>query len=279
VLIDDSADTNTQLSMHVLCAYDRIPFSLQHVSESLKVIIKPRSQHCRLYILFFFCVIFVQQACKSGEVDITVLYTLKSPLNWSRSMYGYLLATDYACLGLASSVLLPCFIHFFHLSDLSLAMIGLTFKIVRLAMMSYGRHTWLVFLSVIVGCPSALIISSSKSIVSKLVGEDELGKTFSLLSCGETISNLIGSLLFTSIYGSSVHLMPGLTYLLDCALMFLLLCVHLVVTYYMTKPSSQPKSPTAQYGSVETTAVFSAAATDAVDTAEDDRITHHTTKE
>jgi len=85
---------------------DRVPFRLQHVRESISVILKPRSQHYRLYILFFFCTIFIQQACKSGEVDITVLYTLKSPLNWSRSMYGYLLATDYACTpGRPNSVL------------------------------------------------------------------------------------------------------------------------------------------------------------------------------
>lgn len=192
--------------------YDRVPFRLQHVRESISVIIRPRTKNYRLYILFFFCTIFIQQACKSGEVDITVLYTLKSPLNWSRSMYGYLLATDYACLGLASSVLLPCLIHFLHLGDLSLAVIGVMFKIVRLAMMSYGQYSWLIYLSVVVGCPSALIISSSKSLISKLVGEDELGKTFSLLSCGETISNLIGSLLFTFIYGATVHLMPVLSF-------------------------------------------------------------------
>jgi len=252
----------------------RVPFRLQHIKESISVITKPRSQNSRLYILFFFCTIFIQQACKSGEVDIIILYTLKSPLNWSRSMYGYLLATDYACLGLASSVLLPCLIHFFHISDLGLAIIGVIFKIFRLALMSYGRHSWLVYLSVILGCPSALIISSSKSLISKLVGEDELGKTFSLLSCGETISNLIGSLLFTLVYGYSVYFMPGLTFILDCLLMFLLLCVLLVVTYHMTKSSSQVRSSIGRYGSVESTAVYSAsaaAAADAVDMSEDDR--------
>jgi len=88
-------------------------------------------------------------------------------------MYGYLLATDYACLGLASAVLLPCLIRFCRLTDLSLAIIGVIFKIFRLAMISYGQYSWLVYLSVVVGCPSALIISSSKSLISKLVGEDQ----------------------------------------------------------------------------------------------------------
>jgi len=177
-------------------------------------------------------------------------------------MYGYLLATDYACLGLASSILLPCLIRFCRLSDFSLAIIGVIFKIFRLAMMSYGRYTWLVYLSVVVGCPSALIISSSKSLISKLVGEDELGKTFSLLSCGETISNLIGSLLFTLIYGSTVHVLPGFTFLLECVLMFLLLCVLLSVTYHMTKSTSEIKLSTGRYGSVDSTALHAAAADD-----------------
>jgi len=192
------------------------------------------------------------------------------------SMYGYLLATDYACLGLASSVLLPCLIHFFHLNDLSLAIIGVVFKIVRLAMMSYGRHSWLIYLSVVVGCPSALIISSSKSLISKLVGEDEMGKTFSLLSCGETISNLIGSLLFTLVYASSVHLMPGLTFLVECVLMFLLLCVLLVVTYHMTKSSSPVRPSIGRYGSVESTALYPAAAAAADDAPQEQRLTRKT---
>ena len=88
-------------------------------------------------------------------------------------------------------------------------------------------------------------------------------------------------MIFTSVYGSSVHLLPGLTFLLDLALMFLLLCVHLVVTYYMTRSTSQLKTTTsasALYGSVETTAVYSA--TPAADVpAGDERIAHKTVKD
>jgi len=143
-------------------------------------------------------------------------------------------------------------------------------------MMSYGQHSWLIYLSVVVGCPSALIISSSKSLISKLVGEDELGKTFSLLSCGETISNLIGSLLFTLVYASSVHLMPGLTFLVECVLMFLLLCVLLVVTYHMTKSSSPVRPSIGRYGSVESTALYPAVAAAADDASQEQRLTHKT---
>jgi len=56
--------------------------------------------------------------------------------------------------------------------------------------------------------------------------------------------------------------MPGLTFLVECALMFLLLCMLLVVTYHMTKSSSQLKSSIGRYGSVESTALHSETAAD-----------------
>lgn len=209
----------------------RIPFRWQHVKESFKVIVKSRNHHSRVHLFFFFGLIFVQQMCKSGEVDITVLYTAKSPLNWSESMYGYLLAVDYACLGIASAFALPFLVRFFELNDLTLCIVGITFKIARLAMMAYGRHTWLVFLSVIIGSPSALIITGAKSMISKTVADDEMGKTFSLLSCGETIANLVGSLLFTGLYSSTVRFAPEMTFLIDAGLMVLVLVAVLVLVW------------------------------------------------
>jgi len=137
---------------------------------------------------------FIQKACGGGEIDITLLYTMKSPLDWSPSTYGYFLATTYACVGLTTLALLPFLIRFFRLTDLTLVAIGYVFKAASLAMIAYGQHTWLVFLSAVVGSPGVLIMTSAKSIISKLVGEDEQGKAFSLLSCGENVANLIGSM-------------------------------------------------------------------------------------
>ena len=57
-----------------------------------------------------------------------------------------------------------------------------------------------MFLSVVIGIPAGYFVSASKSIISKTVGEDEIGKAFSLLSCGETVSNLLGTVLLTTIY-------------------------------------------------------------------------------
>ena len=167
--------------------------------------------------------------CKSGETDTTLLLVEKSPLDWDRSLYGFLLATDYACLGIAVFLMLPILIKLFDLRDMTLVLIGLFFKTLRLFILSFSTKTWMVYLSVTLGCPSAMIIVGSKSLISKSVKDDEMGKTFSLLSAGETVSNLLGTVFFTSIYSATFRVFPGMTFVLDavfhCLLFFLLLCV------------------------------------------------------
>lgn len=215
-----------------------IPFRWKHVRESVDVLIRSRPQRC--HIIFLFCTIFIQQMCKSGEVDITLLFTEKSPLHWRKSLYGYLLATDYAMLGIASALLLPGLIRVFRLGDAILVVTGVLFKIIRLVMLAFSTETWMVFLSVVIGCPSALIISCAKSLISKSVDEDEMGKTFSLLSSGETLSNFLGSIVFTSVYSATVAIFPGLTFVVDAALFFLLFLAVLLLAWDMRRMSRSP---------------------------------------
>ena len=210
-----------------------IPFKWSHVKESIQVLTKERPHRRRLHIIILFFTIILHQAAKSGEVDVTMLFVERAPLYWRKSMYGYYLATDYACLGLAVFILLPLIIRFRKVDDIFLVMLGIFFKILRSLLLAFSTKTWMVFLSVVIGCPSAMIISGVKSIISKSVNEDEMGKTFSLLSCGETISNLLGSLIFTSIYASTQKVYPGLTYIVVAILFILLFVLVLLIAMDM----------------------------------------------
>ena len=210
------------------------PFDFKHVRESLDVIFRPRLNHDRLYIWFIFTCIVSQQLTKSGEVDITLLFTKRSPLNWGEALYGYFLAADYAALGVAVLILLPLLVYFLRPHDLCLMSAGIIFKAIRLLFMAFADRTWLVFLSVFIGCPSGMIASSGKSLVSKIVSEDEVGKVFSLLSCLEAVSNLVGTVIFTNIYTATASkLFPGFTFALDAGFYCILLASVSAVWYDM----------------------------------------------
>ena len=144
-------------------------------------------------------------------------------------MYAYLLATDYALLGLTVLLLLPFLIRFFKFTDCRLIMFGLSFRILRLLILSISKSTFEVFSSTIIGAPSALIISCCKASISKLVEENERGKVFALVSCAETVAILAGSIIFVSVYNSTKNFFSGSVFVFE-ALFFvsLLMLVYLV---------------------------------------------------
>jgi hypothetical protein len=99
--------------------------------------------------------------------------------------------------------------------------------------MLFSVNTWQIYLSIILGCPSALVIAGAKSMLSKAIGDDEIGKTFSLLSCGETVANLVGSVLLTSIYGATAAEFKGSVFIVDMGINLILIIVVLFVSWDM----------------------------------------------
>lgn len=191
--------------------------------------------------------IFVHQTCKSGEMDVTLLFAEAAPLSWRKSMYGYLLATDYALLGVTVLVLLPLLIRLFKLSDANLVLFGLAFRVARLFALSMSKSTFEVFFSTFIGCPSSMIVSCCKAKVSKMVGDNERGKAFALMSCAETVAILVGSVIFSGVYRATRDILPGMVFILE-ALFFL---AFIVVIWFV----GQDMKKAAQYEEVNEIAV------------------------
>jgi PCFT/HCP family folate transporter-like MFS transporter 1/3 len=190
-------------------------FNPNNIRESLMVLFCPRENNGRCHLLLLFLTVITNQVCKAGEVDITMLFVERAPLGWSKSLYGYLLAVDFACLGLSLWILLPLFSNILGIEDANLVLIGITFKIGRLIFVAFSNQTWMVFASVVVGAVSGMIVSGCKSLISKTVTDAEVGKSFSLLSCGETASNLVGAIIFTNIYSATFQIFAGFTFIVE----------------------------------------------------------------
>ena len=221
----------------------KMPFRVAHARDSVQVLTRPRQHRQRLHILLLFTTVFVQQTCKSGEVTATLLFAERAPLSWKKSMYGYLLATDYACLGVCMLVILPFLIRTFHFRDITMILIGVVFRVVRLSVLSCSSSTFAVYAAVVIGCPSSLVVSCTKALISKTVHDTERGKAFSLLSCAETVSALVGSVVFTGVYAATFEIYPGFVFALEA--------VFFVVLFLMLMALGHDMKVCAQYGMLQ----------------------------
>ncbi|XP_022337700.2 lysosomal proton-coupled steroid conjugate and bile acid symporter SLC46A3-like [Crassostrea virginica] len=204
-------------------------FRPSNIKDTLVVLFKPRSGNLRAIILTLFTISLVNQTCKVGEMDINLLFVTRSPLNWSKSWYGYLLSLDYAVMGLCLFIFLPLFSNKFMLSDVTIMILGIGCKFVRLIWAGFCDESWMVFVSVAIGAMAGMITSALRSLVSKAVHADEAGKMFSLLACGETCSKFLGTVIFVNLYSVTAHIFPGIAFMVEAFVYLILLGILILM--------------------------------------------------
>lgn len=205
-------------------------FNLANVKDSLMVVFRKREDGARSIVITIFLISILQITCKTGEMDTTVLFVQHRPLSWSKSGYGFLLSIDYAVMGVCLFFILPLLSNVLKISDTTIIIMAIFCKVARLLWAAFLNKTWMVYVSIGLGAMGGLMISALRSLLSKTVDEHEIGKTFSLLGCGETASKLLGTAIFTNIYGATAKIMPGMVYLIEAAVFFITLLMTIWVT-------------------------------------------------
>lgn len=200
----------------------------KNVMDSVHVITKPREGSTKRFIISLFVVLFLHQTCRTGLTDVTLLFTEKSPLSWPTSWFGYLSALDNAAMGFILLVFLPILSNVLKFSDLSISIIGLACACIRFVIMAWSNETWMVWLAVVIGSFGGIINSPVRSLLSKMVQEDEVGKMFSLLGSGETAAKFL-AVVFTYLYGSTLDIFPGFAFLLAAGLYTVMIIIILLV--------------------------------------------------
>ena len=141
-----------------------------------------RNHSEKLSLLVFGTLVLLHQLLLSGERDITLLFVLREPLQWHRDLYGYFIAAKSACLSIGLLVVLPILVKFTNITDSVYVLVGLAFQICKLVILCFSSYTWMVFLSVVIGSPGIIVLSASKSAISKSVSGHQIGKTLAILS-------------------------------------------------------------------------------------------------
>jgi len=204
---------------------DKNPFKCSNVTDSLHFVVRKRPGRKRCYLILLFITTFLNQILRRGEMDVLLLFVENRPLYWSDSLYAYLVSVHYVCMGLGVLVALPLTEHFLHCNDISILLIGCISTLCRKLMLTFSSATWMVFTATALGFAGGYLVAAAKSLISLTVSEDEIGKAFSLISCGETVFELVGTVVLTPIYQFTSPYFPGTVFAVDSAVFLVLLMV------------------------------------------------------
>ncbi|XP_065290192.2 probable peptidoglycan muropeptide transporter SLC46 [Dermacentor albipictus] len=186
-------------------------FKVNNLCEGFKCTMKARPKKGRAQILCLFgatCGVVFEQSSKSIDY-----YYVRKMYSWSVGQYATVqTVTSLACLALYVP-LIYLFLRVFKISDPGMAVVGVFFATAQMAVLGLAYTEWLYYLSRVVGIPTFLAKAGIRTHLSKLVGNNEVGKVFAFLSSFDTVVPLAGDVLLTWLFNVSIAFMPGLPYL------------------------------------------------------------------
>ncbi|CAD5120959.1 unnamed protein product [Dimorphilus gyrociliatus] len=237
-LADETVDTKglTESSKHYLVSFET-------VKDTVKSLIRNRSSYsrCMLIIFFFSKLIFVMGIASTG--DLVQQFTSRKPMLWTLKEYCKWLSIYYGSMGLSAIFILPIVQYFFKLSDMCVVVIGLFIKTIQMICMWLFMTDWRILFAVTaVGSLSATVASTLKSAISKLVDEDEVGKVFSLLTCCEVASSMLGQSILQMVYRETIKSSPELVFLLIGAIFGGNFIVSLLLWFFVGSKKNLEKS-------------------------------------
>ncbi|XP_071034459.1 probable peptidoglycan muropeptide transporter SLC46 isoform X1 [Parasteatoda tepidariorum] len=213
----------------------------QNFTDGLRTCIKFRENHGRFQLwllLLSSCTIAL-----TYEVYTNIAYVYTHHMyKWNPTIYSEYWAafsfTEMIVFLVCSSV----FIKVFKFSDPLIGIIGSVSIIGKNVFLAFAYELWLFYISNIFGFLNGMGNLAVRSLISKIVPENELGRVFSFLATCESIVPLLGSLVIAKIFNATIKIFPGACYL--SATVFLLLPLGTFLYQFKKERSNLPKHET-----------------------------------
>ncbi len=151
--------------------------------------------------------------------------------------------TDYALLNIVMSLLsfvclmiiMPIFSGKLQVHDALMLFIISVCEVVSAAVIPFTNTLWQFYLAQALGTMGYCKYAVVRSLLSKCIDTNEVGKVFSMLAVIASVAPIGGNPLFRQLYNQTLSTFPGAVFLLFAALLFLAGCVNLFLYFSRDK--------------------------------------------
>ncbi|XP_045119470.1 solute carrier family 46 member 3-like [Portunus trituberculatus] len=177
-----------------------------------------------------------------GGYGMDYLYT-KRMFGWTYNQYVELSVTRLLIQLVVTSIVLPVLSYQLQVPDTVLVLMGCVSKIMGTMVMGVASDPWLLYLSAVISSIGVLPLVITRSLISKTVPGEELGRIFSVLASFESVIPLGSGPLYTAVYNGALRSFPGAIYFLSAGLYVVAACIFVWVFLNRHAPPSPPGAP------------------------------------
>ncbi|XP_013192361.1 probable peptidoglycan muropeptide transporter SLC46 [Amyelois transitella] len=195
------------------CEWLRLFFDIHLVKETLMVAFKQGPNNRRLRVIMLVIVLCVVIGPIYGEMSVMYLFT-RYRFNWNEVDFS-MFSTYAMCTSLVGTLFsVGVFSHYLKFDDAIIGVISCTSKILSGFMYAFATKTWHIYIAPLIEIFNGTSFIAMRSMVSKLVDKDELGKVNSFFGLAEAMMPLVYAPMYTTVYTATLKSFPGAFFLL-----------------------------------------------------------------
>ncbi|ODM94712.1 Proton-coupled folate transporter [Orchesella cincta] len=192
-------------------------FNFQHIKDAASCIMKKREGNTRLKL----GLLLLSHACvfmpMMGEMGVLYLFC-RYQFNWDAATFGSFMSYKTVVGFIGNFVSMGVLAGKLKLTDPQNGIVACISNLVAALMFSVATSSFLMFLGPIVSLLAGAAMIVPRSMLSKIIPADELGKINSCIGSMESIIPLVASSVYTLVYTSFLDVLPGSFFLISAGL-------------------------------------------------------------
>lgn len=195
------------------CALIRDFFDVRHLVDTFKVAFKQGENKRRKKVMLLMLVVMVVIGPMHGEMSVGYLFT-RYRFNWDEVDFSIFSTYSMVTNLIGTSFSVGVFSHVLKFDDAIIGIYSSMSKILSSFVYGFATTSLVFYLGSIVEILNGTSFIAMRSIASKLVPTDELGKVNSLFGVCEALMPLLYGPMYNATYAATIQVMPGAFYIL-----------------------------------------------------------------
>ncbi|CAG4947120.1 proton-coupled folate transporter-like [Colias croceus] len=196
---------------------ESLSFSVKDLIATVNVAFKPREGFRRLQIILIMFAYMLIVGPVLGEAQMTYWFT-RYKFKFTEVDYSLFLTYSVLVGTVGSFITIYLFSKRWNIEDSIIGMVACVSRIAASVVYAMAPSRTVYFLGPVLDMFSAAGATSLRSIATKLVNADEVGKTSSLISISEALVPVIYSPVYSKVYLSTLSTFAGAFYLISASL-------------------------------------------------------------
>ncbi|KAG8182555.1 hypothetical protein JTE90_002089 [Oedothorax gibbosus] len=201
-------------------------FRLDNLRQSYETCSRKRPGNQRKQIWMLAWISSSQQFCDMGMFAISYPFA-RYMYQWSVGEFTTATTAFYVVNALVTLAVLPFLSKVLRLQDVSIGLIAMMSSMSKVVLTSVAYKGYMFYVAWMSGTLANGVQIAVRARVSKLVGKEEIGRAFSLMGTCESVTPLLGSLVFLQLYNATQRFFPGFAF--AAAAVFLTPCAAIFI--------------------------------------------------